>query len=178
MAELASTDGGDWRRSRWRLLLWSTPILLLLLPAVAMRFTDEVKWDETDFIFMGVVLFLATGAFDLAARASGGWAWRAGAAIAILAAFLIVWVNLAVGMIGDDNPYNLLFAVPIAIALAGSLAARFRPRGTALAMAAAAAAHLCVAAGGHASDPRGAALSAGFAGFWAVAGWLFWRAGR
>ena len=144
-----------------------------------MRFTSEMVWDETDFVAAAVILFAAAGAFDLAARAAGGWAWRAGAAIAILAAFLIVWVNLAVGMIGDeDNRYNFLFLGAIAVALAGAALARFRPAGTAKAMIAAGAVQALVAAGGLGADFRGAVLSGAMAGLWVLAAWLFRRAGR
>ena len=50
--------------------------------------------------------------------------------IALTAAFLLIWINLAVGIIGDsDNPANLLYIGVIAVALIGSIVARFRPKG-------------------------------------------------
>jgi hypothetical protein len=39
------TRGG----SRRRIAAWATAAILLLLPLIAMPFTDEVNWDETDF---------------------------------------------------------------------------------------------------------------------------------
>ena len=61
--------------------------------------------------------------------------------VAIVTAFLTVWVNLAVGMLGSErNPANLLFGGVLAIALIGALVARFRPQGMARAMLATAAA--------------------------------------
>ncbi|MGH8077936.1 MAG: hypothetical protein ACREPE_11510 [Lysobacter sp.] len=41
---------------RWRIAIWGTAALLLLLPLVAMQFTDEVDWDETDFIVIGAMI--------------------------------------------------------------------------------------------------------------------------
>ena len=71
----------------------------------------------------------------------------AGAAVpAVLAALLVAWVNLAVGIIGEpDDPANLMYAGVVAVALLGALAARFRPAGMARAMAAAVIAQLLVA---------------------------------
>jgi hypothetical protein len=43
--EIDGTRGG----SRRRLAAWATAAILLLLPLIAMPFTDEVNWDETDF---------------------------------------------------------------------------------------------------------------------------------
>ncbi len=171
-------DIGSGRRGgRWRIALWGVPILLLLLPAVAMRFTGEVKWGPADFIVTAILLFTAAGAFDLAARATGSRACRAGAAVAVAASLLIVWIKLAVGMIGSEgNPYNLLFGGVIAVALIGAALARFRPAGMARAMAAAATAQGLIAAGGLPADPRGAVLSGMMAGLWLLAAWLFRKA--
>ena len=56
-----------------------------------------------------------------------------------MTAFVTVWVNLAVGMIGnEDNPANLLFGGVLLVALLGAVLAWFRPRGMAVAMATAA----------------------------------------
>ena len=46
---------------------WALAGLILLLPLVAMQVSDQVDWDETDFIVMGIMLFGACGAFELAA---------------------------------------------------------------------------------------------------------------
>lgn len=117
-------------------------------------------------------------AFELIVHKSGGFAYRAGAAVAVIAAFLTIWVNAAVGMIGDDNAYNLLFLGVLLIALTGAIVARLEPSGMMRAMIITAIAQVAVAAGGLPADPRGGILSILFAGPWLVSAALFWNAAR
>lgn len=169
--------GGQW--SRWRIAMWGSAALLLLAPAAAMRFTTEVDWSISDFAVMGAMLASACGACELAARASGSGAYRLGAIVAVGAAFLTVWVNLAVGMIGsEDNAFNLLFGGVLALALAGAIVARFEPGGLARAMVLTAVAQAAASAAGLSSDPRGAALSMTFALPWLLSAALFRKAER
>ncbi|HET8819051.1 MAG TPA: hypothetical protein VFM73_05860 [Xanthomonadaceae bacterium] len=131
-----TTRDGTGRGNRWRLATWGGAAVLLAIPAVAMQFEGSgVHWTMGDFVAMGVLLGIACGAYEIATRMSGHWAYRAGAALAILTCFLTVWVNLAVGMIGDeDNPANLLFGGVILVAMIGAILARFRARGVARAI--------------------------------------------
>jgi len=173
MAKDMENDGRS-RGSIWRIAAWGFAASLLLLPLVAMQFTDEVDWTGSDFVFAAVLIGSVGGAFELAARMTRNKAYRGGVGAALAAAFLIVWASGAVGMIGsEDNPFNLLFIAVIALAFVGALAARFRPLGMALAMAVAAAAHACVAMVGMFSDLRGGVLSATFAGLWLLSAALF-----
>jgi hypothetical protein len=163
----------------WRMIGWSIPVLLLLLPLLAMRFTDEVNWTASDFVFAGVLFGSVGLTFELIVRKSGSLAYRVGAALAVLAAFMTIWANGAVGMIGDeDNPLNLMFGGVLAIALFGAVLARFRPEGMARAMAAAAAAQFLASAYGAFTDLRGGILSAMFAGLWILSAALFAKAAR
>lgn len=163
--EAANTGGRRW--SPWRIFGWSIPALLLLLPLVAMRFTEEVNWTAFDFMFAGVLFGSVGLAFEFIVRKSSSLAYRAGAALAVVAAFLTVWVNGAVGMIGSEsNPYNLLFGGVLAVALIGAIIARFEPAGMARAMVAAAIVQGAVGAFGLATDIRGGVLSVAFAGLW------------
>ncbi|MBA3678262.1 MAG: hypothetical protein H0W74_12815 [Sphingosinicella sp.] len=166
MAANVNMDGGH-RNLPWRWVLWSIPLLLLLLPLVAMRFTNEVNWTASDFVF-AALLFGSVGiAIELVFRKSGSLAYRLGGTIAVIAAFLTIWVNAAVGMIGpEDNPYNLLFGGVLLIALTGATLARFRPFGMAAAMLAAGVAQGAISAFGFVADTRGAMLSLAFMGLW------------
>ena len=76
----------------------------------------------------------------------GTTAYRFAAGLALAAAFLIVWLNLAAGLIGieDDDSANLLYVGVLAIGFGGALIARFRRRGLARALCAAALAQALV----------------------------------
>ena len=81
-------------------------------------------------------------------------AYRAAAGVALAAAFLLMFFNVAVGVIGpeDDDANALGFAV-LAVGIIGVMIARFQPDGMARALFATAVAHALVAV---------IALSAGF----------------
>jgi hypothetical protein len=180
MNAMAEPRGG-WRSPGLHVALWLALAALLAVPAVAMRFAPGAgfHWTASDFIVMGVMLSLVGLGVELVVRASSSLAWRAGAVVAVLTAFLTVWVNLAVGMIGsEDNRYNLVFACVIVVALLAAFLARFRSAGMAKAMAAAAVAQAAAGAAGFGSDPRGALLSMLFAGPWILAAFLFALAAR
>ncbi len=177
MANYAGTaDRRGW--SAWRIAGWSIAVILLIIPAVAMQVTTEVDWDLPDFIVMGGLLAAIGLGIEFLVRQSQSAAYRVGAVIALVTAFLTIWVNLAVGMIGDDNPYNLLFAGVLGFGLVGSIVARFAPLGMALTMLVTAVAQAVVGAGGLSTDPRGAAFSMLFAMPWLLAAALFAKAAR
>jgi uncharacterized membrane protein len=109
--------------------------LLLLVPLVAMQFTDEVRWDLADFVVAGALLFGADLTYQLLARRTDNLAYRVAVAVAVLAALVLVWANLAVGLIGsEDNPANLMYLGVLAVGIVGAVAARFQPRGMARAL--------------------------------------------
>ncbi|QAY76003.1 hypothetical protein [Sphingosinicella sp. BN140058] len=162
------------RVNPWRLAAWSLAGLLLILPMLAMRFSAEVNWTTGDFLLAGLLLGGTGLILELAVWRSRDLVYRAAAGMALAAAFLILWANAAVGMIGDeDNRYNLLFLAPIAIALLGTIASRMRAAGMARTMLAAAAAHLAIALGGLPADRHGALISAGLAALWLISAGLF-----
>lgn len=135
------------RGNRWRLAVWGAAAFLLMLPMVAMQFTDEVDWDAADFIFMGVLLLIACGTYELGVKLSGSsTAYRAAFGLAIVTGFLLIWINLAVGIFGsEDNIENLMFMGVLVVGGIGALIARFRPGGMARALEATAAAQVAVA---------------------------------
>lgn len=168
------TIGGQRHGSRWRTAGWGFAVFLLIFPFVAMPLTSEVNWTASDFVF-AAVLFGSVGlAIEFLVRLSDNAYCRWGAVVAVLAAFLTVWVNAAVGMIGDgDTIHTLLFGGVLLLAIVGSVAVRFQARGMAFVMLAAAVAQASVAASGLSIDPRGAVFSMGFAATWLLAAALF-----
>ncbi|MDH3216094.1 MAG: hypothetical protein OEN01_07355 [Candidatus Krumholzibacteria bacterium] len=108
---------------------------ILLLPLLAMQFTDEVVWDLTDFAVAGALLFGAGLTYELVARKAGNIAHRVAIGLAVATALILVWMNLAVGLIGsEENPANLMYIGVLAVGIIGAIIARFRPHGMARAL--------------------------------------------
>lgn len=82
----------------WRIAMWGAAAGVLLLPAIAMQLTSEVAWGLEDFLTMGTMLLIACGSFELAVKAIRSSVGRALAGVVILGLFLLVWVELAVGI--------------------------------------------------------------------------------
>jgi hypothetical protein len=175
--------GGPGRRIPWRLIGWAIPLVLLAIPLLA-----RWPWTAADFIVAAAMFGIVGGTFELAVRASGNRAYRGGAAVALATAFLLVWINLAVGIIGNENnPLNLMFFGVIIIAIAGAIVARFRAEAMVRAMALAGAIQALIGVGVFALDvgaaePPGAVglllLIEFFAVTWFLSAWLFRKAAR
>ena len=77
-----------------------TSTILLLIPLIAMQFTDEVKWTLFDFVVAGILL-LGTGLlFELVIRKFRKTKIRAAVCIVLLIVLIIIWAELAVGIFG------------------------------------------------------------------------------
>jgi hypothetical protein len=182
MAASAQRGGGR-RMCRWRTVAWTGAALMLLLPWVAMQFTDEVNWSVTDFLVAGALIAGTGLAFELAAGTTANHAYRAAVGLALAAAFLLIWLNLAVGIIGtEDNPLNLMFGAVLAAGIIGAIIGRWQPVGMARAMLAAALAQLLVAVIAPAAGAGSMApvwwLTGCFAAMWLGSAWLFRQAAR
>lgn len=119
--------------------------LMLILPWVAMQFSSEVNWNFSDFVVAGLLLFGSGLTYELTARRNKNGSYRAALGIAVAAALMLVWINLAVGIVGnEDNPVNLIyFAVPV-VMIGAALHGRLRPQGLARALWATALAQVLV----------------------------------
>ena len=90
-------------------IVLATAFILLLLFLV-MQFTDKVDWNQVDFAFAGALLIGVGLTYEWLKRKSGNFTYRAALIVALAAAFLLFWVNAAVGIIGDEgNPANLMY---------------------------------------------------------------------
>ncbi len=134
------------RQNKNIVLIALATAFLLLIPFVAMWFTDEVTWSLADFVFAGALIFGTGLAYELVARRAGTTLYRAAIGVALAAALFLVSTNGAVGLIGsEDNPANLMYIGVLAALIIGALIARLRPLGMARVLFVAAFAQMLVA---------------------------------
>ena len=162
--------------------------LVLLVPYLAMLFrvgipdpgsgTDGLNWGPMDFAIVGILVFGAGLLYEYASTRSASALHKLAVAIAVGASLLLVWISLAVGMIGrDGNPANLVYIVVLAIALIGSSVARFEPRHASVAMVAAAIVQTLIAGFAVAlSLPATPVADLFFIGLWIASSLLFRQA--
>ncbi len=162
----------------------------MLIPLTAKLVMADMLWTVSDFVAAGILLFGAGLTFVLIARLGDNTMYRLATGLAVAAGLLLVWVNLAVGLVGsEDNPVNLLYGLVLAVALIGSIVARFRPLGMSNAMFAASLTYVVITVialfiwkpSAEVTDPSVLRINeivanALFAAVWAVSGWLFRRA--
>lgn len=129
-----------------RALVWGGAACLLLLPWVAMQFDAEgVHWTAGDFVVMGAMLLAVCITYEIAARLARNNAYIVASGLAAGGGFLMVWANLAVGIIGNENnPANEMFFGVIAVGIIGACLVLFRARGMVWVMSATAVAQLAV----------------------------------
>lgn len=162
--------------------------LVLLLPLFAMEVTDQVVWGVADFAFAGTLLVGTGLAYELVARKAGSLAYRVAVGVALATALLLVWMNLAVGLIGsEDELANLMYIGVLAAGIIGAIIARCEPRGMAralfaTALAQASAAVIALTAGMYQYPGSSVSEIVGLTGFfavlWLTSAWLFRRAAR
>ena len=144
-----------------------------------------MNWDLLDILVFSTMIAVVATIVVVARRARSA-TYRIAVTVAALGAFFLVWINGAVGIIGnEDNEANLLFFGVLAVAAFGSAIARFRARGMAIALYATTAAQVLVAAYAVTMQlgasgpiwPRDILmLTALFSAIWLMSGWLFNRA--
>ena len=87
------------KNKRLKLIL-ITVAFLLLIPLIAMQFTDEVKWTLLDFVVAGVLLISTGLIFDLVIKKVKNINYRIAISIALFIILLLIWAELAVGIFG------------------------------------------------------------------------------
>lgn len=80
--------------------------ILLLIPVIAMQFTNEVKWNSFDFLVAGVLL-LGTGLLcELVIRKVTTFKYRVALCAVVLIVFILIWLELSVGIFGTPIAGN------------------------------------------------------------------------
>ncbi len=178
--------------SLWRLMKTKdylitalVPLAVLIIPLVGNLTVEGWNWTGGDFLVAYAILAFTTGFFRLfATRTWANLAYKAGAALGVVGGFLVGWVNLAVQIIGDENPGNLLYLLTLAGGFVGVAFSRFHPAQLAKVAFGMAAALLAIPAASALFWPtdfnpgylRIQLVSAGFAAMFAASGLLFRRA--
>ncbi len=167
------------------IIILLVPSLLLLLPLAGSLTVEGWNWIWHDFLMAWVVFAITTSFFRfLVTRPVANLPYKAGAALAVTTGFLITWINLAVQIIGEDNPGNGLYLLTILGGFVGVGLARCRPAGLAMVAFAMAAALLLIPVIAVLRWPGDFSpgytkvqfLSAGFAALFLASGLLFRRA--
>lgn len=114
------------------LIIALVPPALLLVPLAGSLTVEGWNWTWHDFLMAWAVFTFTTFFLRfLVTRPMANFAYKAGAAIAVVTGFLITWVTLAVQIIGDDNPGNLLYFLALLGGFVGVGLSRFRSAGLA-----------------------------------------------
>ncbi len=147
-----------------------------------------MNWDVEDFVIFGAMILAVGIAWTLARRKAGNRPYKSAVACALAAAFLLMWINGAVGIIGsENNDANMMYFGVLGIGVFGAMIARGRPRGMSRAMSATALAQVMVAAialttdwgvDGPISPWDVVILTIFFTALWLISAWLFRRAAR
>jgi hypothetical protein len=102
-------------------------VILLMIPFLAMQFTSEVDWSVADFLIMGALVFGTGLTYVLINRFAPNWVYRIAIIVALGATFLMIWANMAVGLIGSGpNAGNIMYAVIALAVVIGILVSRLR----------------------------------------------------
>lgn len=105
-------------------------VTILLIPMIAMQISEDVIWTLSDFVFAGILIFTSGLAYILITHKSENYVYRIAVGFALFSGFFLIWSNMAVGIIGsENNEFNLLYFLVIAVGVIGAFIARFKPTG-------------------------------------------------
>ena len=162
----------------WRLAGWGFALALLLTPAIAMQVSREWNWRPGDFLIAALLIGGVGLGVEWVVRRSVDPAYRLAAAVALVGAFLLAWINAVAHLVaGRDHPANLLvLAIPVMGLMLG-WRSRWQPAGLARVMLVMAAAQLLLAVAVAATNSlKHAVVLMVFTAPWLVSLLLFRRA--
>lgn len=77
---------------------WSAVALVLLTPAIAMQFSEQVHWTGSDFALAGILLAGGGAVIELLAARVRRPRLRIGLAVIIVSTIALIWAEGAVGL--------------------------------------------------------------------------------
>jgi len=82
------------------IIILATVSILLIIPLIAMQFSDEVNWTLGDFVIAGALLFGTGLMCELVIRKVKKIKYRIAICVTLLVLLLLIWAELAVGIFG------------------------------------------------------------------------------
>ncbi len=124
-----------------RALIIST--VLLLVPYIASLFVEGWNWSGFDYVFAWVMFSFLSLALTYVVRIDTSISYKAAVGLSAVTTFVLVWINGAVGIIGDSD-INMLYAFVALIVVVGAAVAKLRAGGMAVTLFIAAAAQFLI----------------------------------
>lgn len=74
-------------------------LMLLIIPLIAMPFSNQVDWTGSDFIIAGLLLLVAAFAIEVVLRLFKKKRYQVAIIAVLIFVFLFIWAELAVGVL-------------------------------------------------------------------------------
>lgn len=102
---------------------------ILVLPAIGELTVESWDWGMGGFLLMGTLLFVTFLMIELISRQSRNVFYKIAVALTTLTTLGIIYVNLAVGIIGDGNNTSACYFLVVPVGFIGLAVSRLKPRG-------------------------------------------------
>lgn len=93
-------------KSKRLIIILIAVVVILVIPLIAMPFSDEINWTLSDFIVAAMLLFGFGLMFDLILRKIKKRKYRIVLSVILLLALILIWAELAVGIFGSPLAGN------------------------------------------------------------------------
>ena len=74
-------------------------VVVLLIPLIAMQFTNEVSWQIGDFVVAGVLLLSSGYLYAILTKKSSSNVMKTFIGVIVLVSLVLIWASLAVDLI-------------------------------------------------------------------------------
>ncbi len=102
----------------------------LLVPLLASFFVEGWQWSGFDYVFAWVMFSFVSLAITLVLTSNNPPLYKLAIAVTAISTFLLIWINAAVGIIGDGDINMLYLLIPL-ILVFGALLSRLQAQGMA-----------------------------------------------